>query len=115
VVAGRVGDGVDDLSASFHGSNNTDCIAATAASCATGAHAILRGANGRRHEVDFGEAEVTIEVYAGETTIEIVIEAPHDLSHRKRFALLNVPRDQFSAALGHAAQRKSANKTRPVT
>jgi hypothetical protein len=79
------------------------------------AHAILRGANGRRHEVDFGDCEVTIGVYAGETTIEIVIEAPNDLSDRKRFALLNLPRDQFSAALGRAAQRKSANKTRPVS
>ena len=78
------------------------------------AHAILRGANGWRHEVDFG-AELTIEVYAGEATIEIVIEAPNDLSHRKRFALLNLPRDQFSAALGHAVQRRSANKTRLVS
>jgi len=79
------------------------------------AHAILRGANGRRHEVDFGDAELTIEVYAGEATIEIVIEAPNDLSHRKRFALLNLPRDQFSAALGHAAQKRNANKTRLVS
>ena len=79
------------------------------------AHAILRGANGRRHEVDFGDAELTIEVYAGEATIEIVIEAPNDLSHRRRFALLNLPRDQFSAALGHAVQRRSANKTRLVS
>src|SRR5262249_9693426 len=63
------------------------------------AHAILRGANGRRHEVDFGEAEITIEVYAGDTTIEIVIEAPNDLFDRKRFPLLNLPREQFSAAL----------------
>ena len=59
------------------------------------AHAILRGANGRRHEVDFGDAEVTINVYAGETTIEIVIEAPNDLSDRKRFALLNLPQTNF--------------------
>ena len=79
------------------------------------AHAILRDANGRRHEIDFGDAEVSIEVYAGETTIEIVIEAPNDLSDRKRFALLNLPRDHFSAALGHAAQRRSANKTRFVS
>jgi len=78
-------------------------------------HAILRGAHGRRHQVDFGDAEVTIEVYAGETTIEIFIEAPNDLSRHKRFALLNLPREQFSAALGQAAQRKRANKTRLVT
>ena len=80
-------------------------------------HAIIRGANGRRHEVDFEEAEITIEVFAGETTIEIVIEAPNDLapSDRKRFALLSLPRDQFSAALGQAAQRKNAIKTRSVS
>jgi hypothetical protein len=54
-------------------------------------------------------------VYAGETTIEIFIEARRDLSQRKRFALLNLPRGQFSAALGEAAQRKSASKTRSVT
>jgi len=79
------------------------------------AHAILRGGNGRRHEVDFEDAELSIEVYAGETTIEIFIEAPKDPSDRKRFALFNLPRDQFSAALGHAAQRKSAIKTKSVT
>jgi hypothetical protein len=51
------------------------------------------------------------------TRIEIVIEAPNDLgpSDRKRFALLNPPRDQFSAALGQAAQRKNAIKTRSVS
>ena len=77
-------------------------------------HAIVIGANGRRHEVDFEDAEVTIEVFAGETTIEIVIESQNDLapSHRKRFALLSLPCDQFSAALGQAAQRKNAKKTR---
>ena len=80
-------------------------------------HAIIRGANGRRHEVDFEDAEVTIEVFSGETTIEIVIEAPNDLvpSEHKRFALVNLPRKQFSAALGQAAQRKSATKTRAVS
>ena len=78
-------------------------------------HAIVIGANGRRHEVDFEDAEVTIEVFAGETTIEIVIESYLAPSHRKRFALLNLPRDQFSAALGQAAQRKNAKKTRAAT
>ena len=80
-------------------------------------HAIIRGANGRRHEVDFEDAEVTIEVFAGETTIEIAIEAfDCDVpAGRKRFALLNLPREQFSAALGQAAQRKSGIKPKAVT
>jgi len=37
--------------------------------------AIIRGRNGRRHEVDFGDSPVRVEVYASEGTIEIFIEA----------------------------------------
>jgi len=37
-------------------------------------HAIIRGANGRRHEVDFGDAPVRVEIYASEETVEIFIE-----------------------------------------
>ena len=80
-------------------------------------HAIIRGTNGRRHEVDIEDAEVTIEVFTGETTIEIAVEASdYDApAGRKRFALLNLPREQFSAALGQAAQRKSGIKPKAVT
>ena len=38
-------------------------------------HAIIRGKNGRRHEVDFGDAPVRVEVYASEETVEIFVEA----------------------------------------
>ncbi len=38
-------------------------------------HAIIRGNNGRRHEVDFGDAPIRIEVYASEETVEIFVEA----------------------------------------
>lgn len=31
-------------------------------------HAMIRGQNGRRHEVDFGNAPVRVEVYASEKT-----------------------------------------------
>jgi hypothetical protein len=31
-------------------------------------HAIIRGKNGRRHEVDFGDAPIRVEVYASEET-----------------------------------------------
>ena len=80
-------------------------------------HAIIRGANGRRHEVDFDGVQVRVEVFSGEETIEIVIEAIDDTvpSERKRFALLNLPRDLFSAALGQAAQHKRAQKPRSVS
>ena len=34
-------------------------------------HAIIRGKNGRLHEVDFGDSPVRVEVYASEETVEI--------------------------------------------
>ncbi len=34
-------------------------------------YAIIRGNNGRRHEVDFGDSPVRVEVYASEETVEI--------------------------------------------
>lgn len=65
-------------------------------------HAIIRGPNGRGHEVDFEDAEIHIEVYSGDETVEIVVEAANDLatSDRRPFALLNIPKHLFSSALG---------------
>ena len=56
-------------------------------------HAIIRGANGRRHEVEFGDAPVRVEINASEETVEIFIEADLDTmpEERRRFALLNIP------------------------
>jgi hypothetical protein len=70
-------------------------------------HAIIRGKNGRRHEVDFGDSPVRVEVYATEETIEIFVEADFETlsEERRRFALINVPRQQFSQATGEAARR----------
>jgi hypothetical protein len=70
-------------------------------------HAIIRGKNGRRHEVDFGDSPVHVEVYASEETVEIVVEADFETlpEERRRFALINVSRQQFSHATGEAARR----------
>jgi hypothetical protein len=38
-------------------------------------HAIIRGANGRRHEVDFGDPPVRVEIHASEETVEVFVEA----------------------------------------
>jgi hypothetical protein len=56
-------------------------------------HAIIRGANGRRHEVDFGDAPIRVEIYASEETVEIFIEADFETlpEEGRRFALVNVP------------------------
>ena len=73
-------------------------------------HAIIRGENGRRHEVDFGDVPVRVEIHASEETIEIFIEADFEtLSDKgRRFALLNIPRHLFSEATA-ATARRAAN------
>ena len=73
-------------------------------------HAIIRGANGRRHEVDFGDAAVRVEIYPSEETVEIFIEADFETlpEERRRFALINIPLHLFSEATA-AAARRSAN------
>ena len=70
-------------------------------------HDIIRGKNGRRHEVDFGDAPIRVEVYASEETVEIFVEAYFETlpEGRRRFAIVNIPRDQFSEATGAAARR----------
>ena len=79
-------------------------------------YAIIRGPNGRRHEVDFEDAEIQIQVYSSDETVEIVVEAANDLatSDRRRFALLNIPKHLFSSALGEAAHRKGTPGPRPA-
>lgn len=79
------------------------------------AHAIIRGSNGRRHEVDFQDAEVTVEVFVGEDAVEIAVALAQDPgpSDKRRFALLNVPRELFNKALGEAARRSKGE--RPAT
>src|SRR6267142_480468 len=53
-------------------------------------HAIIRGKNGRRHEVDFGDAPIRVEIYASDETVEIFVEADFEThaEERRRFAIL---------------------------
>ena len=71
------------------------------------AHVIIRGKNGRRYEVDFEDADITVELYASADHVELVIEAPHDEapSDKKRFALANIPRHLFSKAMADLARK----------
>jgi len=70
-------------------------------------HAIIRGRNGRRHEVDFGDSPIRVEIYASEETVEIFVEADFEIlpEERRRFAIINIPRQQYSRAAGEAARR----------
>jgi hypothetical protein len=69
-------------------------------------HVIIRGENGRRHEVDFGEAEITVSLHAGAESVELAIEAddPDRPSDKRRFALVNIPRHLFSKAIADLAR-----------
>jgi hypothetical protein len=70
-------------------------------------HAIIRERYGRRHELDFGDAPIRVEISASDETVEIFVEADFEThaEGRRRFAILNIPRHLFSEASGKAAQR----------
>ena len=70
-------------------------------------HAIIRGKSGRRHEVDFEDSPVRIEIHASDETVEILVEADTDEAPQesRRFALINIPRSPFSQATAEIAKR----------
>ena len=73
--------------------------------------AILRGANGRRHEVDFGDDPVTIDVAMNPSTVQLtmtVTDTGEDPT-RRRFVTVAVPRDALAATMAAAAARPVAN------
>lgn len=65
--------------------------------------------NGGRHEVDFGDAPIRIEIHSSDETIEVSIDTDHEFipESRRRFALIIISRHQFSEASGLAAPRKT--------
>jgi hypothetical protein len=77
--------------------------------------AIIRGGNGRRHEVGFGDDPVTLDVSASEATVQITLEAADDPgpSGGRRFVTLAVPREELITALRTALESRSATAIRP--
>ena len=75
--------------------------------------AILRGANGRRHEVEFGDDPVTIDVAMSATTVQITMTAadPGDPA-KGGFVTVAIPRDALAAAMAVAA--RPPNRRNPV-
>jgi hypothetical protein len=75
-------------------------------------HAIIRGATGRRHEVNFGDGPVRVEIHPSEETVEIYVEADFETlpEGRRRFVLQADPRprgnlDSRGLRLGHWSRR----------
>ena len=75
--------------------------------------AILRGLNGRRHEVDFGDDPVTVDVAMSDATVQITMTAadPGDPA-KGRFVTVAIPRDALAAAMAAAAARPNADDER---
>jgi hypothetical protein len=72
--------------------------------------AILRGANGRRHEVDFGDDPVTVDVAMSAATVQITMTAADSGDPAKgRFVTVAFPRDALAAAMVAAAARPMAD------
>ena len=71
-------------------------------------YAILRGANGRRHEVDFGDDPVVVDVAMSDVTVQITMTASGDPgSDRGRFVTFTVPREQLVTAMAKSVNRRS--------
>ena len=70
-------------------------------------HAIIRGKNGRRYEVDFEDSPIRVEVHASEETVEIFVEADFEThsEERRRFAIINIPRHLFREATDRMVRR----------
>ena len=73
-------------------------------------HVIIRGNNGRRHEVDFENAEISVEIFATDQNVELVIEALDEDRpwQKKRFALVNLPRSEFDKAMANLALKSNS-------
>ena len=75
--------------------------------------AIIRGRNGRRHEMVFEDATIEVDVAIGRDTVQITVEAVHDQtpSDKRRFATMAIPREKLAAALGADLRERHGPKT----
>jgi hypothetical protein len=84
--------------------------------------AVIRGRNGRRHEVDFGDEAIEIDVAIGSETVQITVEAIHDQapSDKRRFNaryLRELPlrgRPIGDAVAVKMARQRHLNGNRPI-
>jgi hypothetical protein len=72
--------------------------------------AILRGANGRGHEVDFQDDPITVDVAMSATTDQITMTAAGPGNPAKRrYVTVTLPRDALASAMAAAAARPGLN------
>jgi len=70
----------------------------------------LRGPNGRRHDVDFLDDPVTVDVAMSATTVQITMTdtRPGNPAER-RYVTVTLPRDALASAMAAAAARPGFN------
>ena len=75
-------------------------------------HAITRGHTGRRHEVDFGDDPIRVEVHASDETVDsfVEVDVQTDVEDWPRFAILSIPRHLFSEATGQPVRRPAQKR-----
>jgi len=75
------------------------------------AHVIIRSDNSRRYEVDFEDAELTVEIFINEENVELAIEVLDEDRpwQKKRFALVNLPRSEFDKAMANTARKRTSS------
>ena len=69
--------------------------------------AIIRGGNGRRHEVDFGDDPVRLDVSIGVTTVQITVENGRlvgEMDGRGKQELIAASDTEFSGLYGLGVQ-----------
>ncbi len=78
--------------------------------------AILRGRNGRRHEVDFEDDPVIVDVSMSATTVQITMTAadPGD-PVKGRYITVALPRDALLAAIAAANAREARPELRLIS
>ena len=75
--------------------------------------AILRGANGRRHEVDFLNDPVSVDAAMSASVIQITMTADDNTNPAtRRYVTVALPREKLLAALA-AATAKAAGEEKP--
>jgi len=75
--------------------------------------AILRGANGRRHEVDFLNDPVNVDVSIATGVIQITMSADDDTNQaQQRYVTVALPREKLLSAMA-AATAKAALEEKP--
>ena len=72
-------------------------------------HAIIRGNNCRRREVNFENAETTVEVFVNDQNLELMAEALEEEQpwQKKRFALINLLRSKFVKSVAEITSKHS--------